>query len=169
MRRALENKRLSDFRTAANDIRIRAGVMQGAMNQYKQVWRSNKPIKDKINKMNALVWNKGRWSLHLFPLSPTLIRTIDGSQARFLRRILKVPASFISRVSHKTIRRRCSTLRFSTFIFRSQLRWLGQSHPPQTTRPPAPPRFVSTPHRSRTPPTPHQRSCHEGLSWPPRS
>ena len=75
--------------------------------------------------MNALVWNKGRWSLHLFLLSPTLIRTIDGSQASFLRRILKVPASFISRVSHKTVRRRCSTLRFSTFIFRSQLRWLG--------------------------------------------
>ena len=50
---------------------------------------------------------------------------IDGAQARFLRRILKVPASFISRVSHKTVRRRCSTYSFSTFIFRSQLRWLG--------------------------------------------
>ena len=36
-----------------------------------------------------------------------------------------MPASFISRISHKTIRRRCSTYSFSTFIFRSQLHWLG--------------------------------------------
>ena len=75
--------------------------------------------------MNVLAWNKGRWSLHLFPLSPSLGRTINGSQARFLRRILKVPSAFYSRVSHKTVRRRCSTYRFSTFIFRAQLRWLG--------------------------------------------
>ena len=75
--------------------------------------------------MNALIWNKGRWSLHLFPLLPALRKSIDGSQARFLRRILKVPAAFISRISHATVRRRCSTFRFSTFIFRSQLRWLG--------------------------------------------
>ena len=58
-------------------------------------------------------------------MSPTLTRTIDGAQARYLRRILKVPAAFISRVSHKEIRRHCSTYRFSTFIFRSQLNWLG--------------------------------------------
>ena len=74
---------------------------------------------------NALIWNKGRWSLHLFPLLPALRKTIDGVQARLLRRILKVPASFVSRISHATVRRRCSTFRFSTFIFRSQLRWLG--------------------------------------------
>jgi len=36
-----------------------------------------------------------------------------------------VPAYFFSRVSHKTVRRRCNILRFSTCIFRSQLRWLG--------------------------------------------
>ena len=72
-----------------------------------------------------LVWNEGRWSLQLFPMTKTLRRSIDVAQARFLRRILKVPAAYISRVSHKEIRRRCSTLRFSTFIFRAQLRWLG--------------------------------------------
>ena len=52
-------------------------------------------------------------------------RSIDAAQARFLRRILKVPAAYISRVSHKEIRRRSSIFRFSTFIFRAQLRWLG--------------------------------------------
>ena len=113
------------FQTAANVYRARISSMQGSMNQYKFVWRSNVPLKNKVNKMNALVWNKGRWSLHLFPLLPALRRSIDGSQARFLRRILKIPAAYISRISHATVRRRCSTFRFSTFIFRSQLRWLG--------------------------------------------
>ena len=80
----------------------------------------------KTEKMNALVWNKGRWSLHLFPLLPALQQKIDAAQARYLRRILKLPAAYISRISHKEVRRRCGTYRFSTFIFRAQLRWLGQ-------------------------------------------
>ena len=53
--------------------------MQAAMNQYKLVWSSQLSIKDKVNKMNALVWNKGCWSFHLFQLSPPLSRTISGS------------------------------------------------------------------------------------------
>ena len=44
---------------------------------------------------------------------------------RFLRRLTKIPAAFFSRISHERVRRRCMTLRFSTFIFRAQLRWLG--------------------------------------------
>ena len=75
--------------------------------------------------MNAFVWNKGRWSLQLFPLSQTNRRLIDAAQARFLRRLSKIPAAYISRVSHERVRRRCTTLRFSTFIFKAQLRWLG--------------------------------------------
>ena len=35
------------------------------------------------------------------------------------------PHIIYSRVSHESVRRRCSTPRFSTFIFRAQLRWLG--------------------------------------------
>ena len=67
------------FQTAANVYRARISSMQGSMNQYKFVWRSNVPLKNKVTKMNALVWNKGRWSLHLFPLLPALRRSIDGS------------------------------------------------------------------------------------------
>ena len=57
---------------------------------------------------------------------PALTRTIDGAQARFLRRILNVPTAYISRISQREIRRRCSSrFRFSIIIFRSQLRFLG--------------------------------------------
>ena len=63
--------------------------------------------------------------LHLFPLLPALRQKIDAAQARYLRRILKLPAAYISKISQKEVRRRCGTYRFSTFIFRAQLRWLG--------------------------------------------
>ena len=69
--------------------------------------------------------NNGRWSLHLLPLSKSTRRLIDSAQARFLRRILKISAAYISRVSHVRVRQRWNTYRFSTFIFRAQLRWLG--------------------------------------------
>ena len=114
------------FHTASTIFRERISLMHFAMHQNKLVWQSSIPLKDKVTKMNALVWNKGRWSLHLFPLSQTNRRLVDAAQARFHRRLLRVPAAFYSRVSHATIRQRCShTLRFSTFIFRAQLRWLG--------------------------------------------
>ena len=50
---------------------------------------------------------------------------IDAAQARYLRRILKLPAAYISRISRTEVRRRCGTYRFSTSIFRVQLRWSG--------------------------------------------
>ena len=108
-------------------FRERTGMMQGAMGQYKLVWQCKLSVKLKTARMSALFWNKGRWSLHLFPVTKKSLRTsIDGTQACFLRRILKVPAAYISRVSHQEIRRRSSKFRFSNFIFRAQLRWLGR-------------------------------------------
>ena len=51
---------------------------------------------------------------------------IDAARARYLRRLLKLPAAYIRRISHKEVRRRCGTYRFSAFIFRALLRWLGR-------------------------------------------
>ena len=117
------------------------------------------------NKMNALVWNKGRWSLHLFPLTRPLTRSIDGSQARYLRRILKVPASFISRISHKIVRSRYITMRFSIFIFRAQLRWLAHI----LRKPPDHPLCLVLfyPNTDLLPRVPHYRPSHEGRSRSP--
>ena len=38
---------------------------------------------------------------------------------------MKVPSSYIRRVSHGSVRRYCSTIRFSALTFLSQLRLLG--------------------------------------------
>ena len=60
------------FGTASIIFRMRISKMQNAMDQYRLVWQSDLSVKAKTEKMNALVWNKGRWSLHLFPLLPAL-------------------------------------------------------------------------------------------------
>ena len=76
--------------------------MQETMNQFRLVWQSDLSVKAKTEKMNALVWNKGRWSLPLFSLLPALRQKIDAAQARYLRRILKLdsppPTSVGSRI-----------------------------------------------------------------------
>ena len=114
------------FSTASSIFRERISVMHRAMHQYALVWQSSISLREKVQKLNALIWNKGRWSLHLFPLSLTNRRLVDAAQARFLRRLTKIPAAYYSRVSHARVRQRYfSKPRFSTFIFRAQLRWLG--------------------------------------------
>ena len=42
-----------------------------------------------------------------------------------LRRIAKIPAPFISRISHARVRKRCKVLPFSSQVLKAQLRLLG--------------------------------------------
>ena len=88
------------FHTASSIFRERISIMFQAMNQFSLVWQSPISLRDKVQKMNALVWNKGRWSLHRFPFSKTNRRLVDAAQARFLRRLTKIPAAYYSPVSH---------------------------------------------------------------------
>ena len=95
------------------------------MNQYKLIWQSTLSTKQKITKYNSLVWGKGKWSLHLHVLTRANQVLIDGAQARHIRRITGTPAAFISRVSHKKVRKKVKLQRASTSVFKAQLQWLG--------------------------------------------
>ena len=95
------------------------------MNTFKFIWQSKLSVRKKVVKYNAFVWSKGRWSLHLFPMSKANRTVIDGAQARHLRRITGIPAAYISRISHTAVRVQAKATRASTDIFRSQLNWLG--------------------------------------------
>ena len=99
--------------------------MYGLMDRYKRVWASPISLKNKCEYRNALVWSKGRWSMHLFHFTKQLRASLDGAQARMLRRIVKIPAPFISRISHTRVRKRCKLLPCSSQVLKSQLRWLG--------------------------------------------
>ena len=95
------------------------------MNNYKVIWQSELTVKKKVETYSALVWSKGRWSLHLLPMSKVNRKVIDGAQARHLRRITGIPAAYISRISHKKVRKKAKAKRASTDILRAQLRWFG--------------------------------------------
>ena len=114
------------FDTAAALVTSKVGEMHGRMNEFKRVWTSQISLKNKVDKMQALVWSKGRWGLHLVHLNTALKRTLDGAQARYLRRLAKIPAAYISRVSNAKVRKKCyKTWRFSTQILQAQCHWLG--------------------------------------------
>ena len=82
------------FNSAAALIQSRIGEMLGLMRQYKNVWASPIALKDKVQKMQALVWGKGRWGVHLVHLTKTMRRKLDGAQARILRRLAKIRAAY---------------------------------------------------------------------------
>ena len=127
------------FGTASIIFRMRISKMQNAMVQYRLVWQSDLSVKAKTEKMNALVWNKSRWSLHLFPLLPALQQKIDAAQARYLRRILKPPAASISRISPPSLR----YLPLCHFHLSRPAQMAGP-HSPQTSNGPTPPGLVCT-------------------------
>ena len=95
------------------------------MNNYKVIWQSDLRVKKRLETYSALVWSKSRWSLHLLPMSKVNRKVIDGAQARHLRRITGIPAAYISRISHKQVRKKAKAKRASTDILRAQLRWFG--------------------------------------------
>ena len=101
------------------------GTMYGLMDRYRRVWVSPISLRKKCEYHNALVWSKGRWSLHLFHFTKQLRASLDSAQARMLRRIAKIPAAFISRISNAIVRKRCKAVPFSSQILKAQLRWLG--------------------------------------------
>ena len=121
------------FQTANLMYKQAASNMIFTMNNYKLIWQSDLTVKRKVVKYNAFVWSKGRWSLHLLPMSTANRKVIDGAQARHLRRITGIPAAYISRISHRSVRKKAKATRASTDIFRSQLNWLGHilRKPPQ--------------------------------------
>ena len=52
--------------------------------------------------------------------------TLDGFQARCLRQILRIPHSYISRISNKTVLEKAQMPRYSSQLLKHQLVWFGK-------------------------------------------
>jgi len=103
----------------------RCGAMQAAMNQYRLVWQSNLPKKKKIQKYRMLVVNKGLWGLHMLTLHESDLRRLDYNHVRCLRRILKLKAAYVSRISNQEVLRRAGLPPFRVWVRENQYRLLG--------------------------------------------
>ena len=60
------------FGTPSIIFRVRIIKLQEAMDQFRFVWQFDVSVKAKTEKINALVWNKIRWSVLLSLLLPAL-------------------------------------------------------------------------------------------------
>ena len=90
-------------------VRKRGNAMLGAMEQYTIVWQSDLPQKTKLERYESLVVSKGIWGLHVLSALPTDFGYLEYIHVRCLRRILGIPAPYISRVSNAAMRDRVAT------------------------------------------------------------
>ena len=91
-------------------LRKRGSAMLSAMEQYKIVWQSDLPQKTKLERYDSLVVSKGIWGLHVLSALPTDFAYLEYIHVRCLRRILGIPAVYISRVSNASVRNRAATV-----------------------------------------------------------
>ena len=82
-------------------------------------------MKKKIEKYKALVLSKGIWGLHLLPLTESNLAHLEYMHCRSLRRILKLKAAYISRVSNSEVRKRAKCPTIMQTVRQKQLALLG--------------------------------------------
>ena len=99
--------------------------MLRAMNQFRDIWNSDISIKMKKNRYLSLVLSKGIWGIHMVGLTSDDLRYLDYIHARCLRRILKIPAAYVSRISNAEVLRRAATPSFSAHLRKRQMHLLG--------------------------------------------
>ena len=80
-------------------LRKRGKAMLGAMEKYKAVWASDLTLKTKLERFESLVVNKGIWGLHVLAVLDLDFSNLEYIYARCLRRILNIPAAYISRTA----------------------------------------------------------------------
>ena len=91
------------------------------------VWsHSNVPLKSKLLYFQSMVVSKLEYGLATCWLVTSQRRRVDGFYVRCLRRILRIPAAFISRVSNATVLQNAGVAPFSQQLLKRQLLLLGK-------------------------------------------
>ena len=75
---------------------------------------------------DSLLQSQLRYALASAWLFKSDLRRLDGFQAGWFRQILKIPRSYVSRVSNQRVRQQCGMQPFSKTVRRAQLQLLGQ-------------------------------------------
>ena len=100
----------------------RIGCARADLNLLHRVWgHSTLSTKRKIALFSSLIESKLLYGLSCACLAVPDRRRLDGFQARCLRRILKIPPPYYSRVSNNTVLQRAGHTRASTLLLRRQL------------------------------------------------
>ena len=109
------------------EISRKNGAASAEFRALQPVWRNaSLPKRRKIEFFRSLILSKLRYGFASAWLSKADLRRLDGFQARCLRKMLKVPPAFISRISNERVRQIVDEQPFSKLVRATQLKLLGQ-------------------------------------------
>ena len=121
---------------ADSEISRKLGAARADFNQLQKLWgHAGVPQKDKVLYLTSFILSKLRYGLSTIWLVTAQRRRLDGFVARCLRRILCIPAAFVSRVSNATVYEKAGMRPFSQQVLKHQLHLLrkvavqGAGHP----------------------------------------
>ena len=130
----------------SNDSRVESelsrkiGAAKADFNQLQQFWaHSSVSIRSKLQYFNVFIVVKLRYGLATVWLVTAQRRRLDGFVARCVRRILRIPSAFMSRVSNAVVLKWaglkpfCSTVVEASFCFATG-GGVGCARPPLETR-----------------------------------
>ena len=105
-----------------SELSRKLGMARADFNQLQQLWRhSGVPLHEKIKFFRSFVLSRLRYGLATFWLVTAQRRRLDGFVARCLRRILHIPAAFISRVPNADVLEKAGMKPFSEQVLLHQL------------------------------------------------
>ena len=107
---------------ADSEVSRRIWAATGDFRALQKMWgHAGISQRRKIHLFHALVASKLQYALSTMWLVTAQQRRIDGFYARCLRRILRIPASYISRVSNKSVFQQAGVISMSEQVLRRQL------------------------------------------------
>jgi len=107
---------------ADSEVSRKIGCAKSAFNRLQKVWsHSGVTLKQKLLFLDGCVMAKLRHGLASLWLVTAQRRRLDGFQARCLRRLLHIPAAFVSRISNKEVFKRADVRPLSEQLLKHQL------------------------------------------------
>jgi len=109
------------------EIARKVGAASATFKALQSVWKhASISTARKLKLFEALVQSKLRYAVASAWLLKSDLRRIDGFQAACLRKILKIPSAFYSRISNQRVREQSGLQQLALTVRRLQLRLLGQ-------------------------------------------
>ena len=95
-------------------------------NTLARIWsHASVRIRRKLEILGSCVVSMLLYGLHTAYLNRAELQRLDGFYARCLRRVLRIPPAYYSRVSNETVLNRARRSKLSTRLQRQQLLYLG--------------------------------------------
>ena len=110
-----------------SEISRKIGAAKATFRTLSNVWKNSQlPMRRRLALFDSLILSGLRYGVASAWLSKSDLRRMDGFHAGCLRKMLKIPVAYISRISNEEVRRRVQQQPLSVSIRAMQLKLLGQ-------------------------------------------